>query len=159
MQKVLLGKKQDSLIRYRAVFRRNKMKKIVLGLIAATLSTSANAAAYSGADLLGQCKNFVEIINGTRVDLKQSLDAGLCGGYVLGVQEGFIASSRLSNIASEDVGTAPVAVKYWDVPEDVEAEKIVQIVVKYLEINPEMQQQPAVLSVINALRQTYPAGK
>jgi hypothetical protein len=83
----------------------------------------------------------------------------LCGGYVLGVQDGFLASSELALIASEDQGTPPVSGKYWDIPEDVEDETLVKIVVKYLELNPDMQSKPAILSVINALIQTYPAKK
>ena len=120
----------------------------------AALSSTANA--FSGAELLGQCKDFEEIIKGGETNLKQTLQAGLCGGYVLGVQEGFIASSELSDIISEDLGIKSVERNYWDVPPDVTDEQIVQIVVRYLEINPDMQKQPAVLSVINALRQTYP---
>ena len=130
------------------------MKKFIFAFLVFTASTSANA--FSGADLLSQCKDFVQIIEGGKTDLRHTLQAGLCGGYVLGVQEGFVASSELSFIASEDQGTAPVSGRYWDVPDDVEAEKIVQIVVRYLEINPDMQGKPAVLSVINALIQTYP---
>ena len=130
------------------------MKKLIMLFFAAALSSTANA--FSGAELLGQCKDFEEIIKGGETNLKQTLQAGLCGGYVLGVQEGFIASSELSDIISEDLGIKSVERNYWDVPPDVTDEQIVHIVVRYLEINPEMQKQPAVLSVINALRQTYP---
>jgi aspartate/glutamate racemase len=131
------------------------MNKYTLAFLMAFLPTMASA--FSGADLLSQCKNFVQIIDGGKTDLQHTLQAGLCGGYVLGVQEGFIASSELASIVSEEKGTAPVTGNYWIVPEDVEAENIVRIVVKYLEKNPEMQSKPAVLSVINALIQTYPA--
>jgi len=131
------------------------MKKIILACLIAGLSTTANA--FSGSDLLAQCKNFVQILEGGQPALQETLQAGLCGGYVLGVQEGFIASSELADIASKDKGTPSVAKKYWDIPADVVSEKIVQIVVRYLEKNPDMQNKPAVLSVINALRQTYPA--
>ena len=130
------------------------MKKIIMLCFTAALSSTANA--FSGAELLGQCKNFEEIVEGGETNLKQTLRAGLCGGYVLGVQEGFIASSELSNIISEDLGIKSVERHYWDVPPEVTDEQIVHIVVRYLEINAEMQKQPAVLSVINALRQTYP---
>ena len=131
------------------------MKQLIYALLLAGFSTTVNA--FSGADLLGQCKKFVEIIDGGETDLKHTLQAGLCGGYVLGVQEGFIASSELADIVSQEQGTSPVTKKYWAVPPDVEAEQSVRIVVRYLEINPDMQNKPAVLSVINALRQTYPA--
>ena len=104
------------------------MKKLVYTVLVFAFSTSVNA--FSGADLLSQCRNFIEIIEGGKTDLKHTLDAGLCGGYVHGVQEGFIASSQLSLIASEDQGTAPVSRNYWDVPDGVEAEKIGQIVVR-----------------------------
>ncbi|UCB55458.1 MAG: hypothetical protein JSW45_02710 [Thiotrichales bacterium] len=130
------------------------MTKAVIAVLIACLSSAAHA--FSGADLLGQCKDFVRALDGEKIDLNQSLQAGLCGGYIHGVQEGFTASSELSFIASEDQGTAPVSAKYWDVPEDMEAEKVVKIVVRYLEINPEMQSKPAVLSVISALIQTFP---
>lgn len=130
------------------------MKKFIIVCIAAALSTTANA--FTGAELLGQCKNFEKIIKGGETNLKHTLQAGLCGGYVLGVQEGFIASSELSDIISEDLGIKSVERNYWDVPPDVTDEQIVQIVIRYLELNPDMQKQHAVLSVINALRQTYP---
>ncbi len=130
------------------------MKKTVLALLIFSISASANA--FSGADLLAQCTKFVQIIEGEKTDLQHTLDAGLCGGYVLGVQEGFIASSELTVIASEDKGVEPVTGRYWEVPDGVEAENIVRIVVKYLKINPDMQKKPAVVSVINALIQTYP---
>lgn len=130
------------------------MKNTVLALLIFSISASANA--FSGADLLAQCSKFVEIIEGEKTDLQHTLEAGLCGGYVLGVQEGFIASSELAAIASEDKGLEPVTGRYWEVPAGVEAENIVRIVVKYLKINPDMQKKPAVLSVINALIQTYP---
>ena len=133
------------------------MKKIVLVCFATLISTTANA--FSGADLLSQCRNFVEIIEGGQTDLKHTFQAGLCGGYVLGVQEGFIASSELSDVVSEEMGIKSVETHYWNVPADVEAEKVVEIVVRYLELNPDMHKQPAVLSVINALRQTYPVKK
>lgn len=133
------------------------MKKFILAFL--VLAISPSASAFSGSDLLSQCRKFVEIIEGGKTDLHHSFDAGLCGGYVLGVQEGFIASSELSFIASQDQGIKPVAGVYWDVPDDVEAEKIVKIVVRYLEINPDMLDRLAVLSVINALMQTYPAKK
>jgi len=131
------------------------MKKIILACLFTSLSTTANA--FSGSDLLAQCKNFVQILEGGQPVLQETLQAGLCGGYVLGVQEGFIASSELTDIATKDKGIPSVTKKYWDIPADVVSEKLVQIVVRYLEINPDMQNQPAVLSVINALRQTYPA--
>ena len=130
------------------------MKKTVLALLIFSISASANA--FSGADLLAQCTKFVQIIEGEKTDLQHTLDAGLCGGYVLGVQEGFVASSELTVIASEDKGVEPVTGRYWEVPDGVEAENIVRIVVKYLKINPDMQNKPAVVSVINALIQTYP---
>lgn len=130
------------------------MKKTILALLIACCSTTASA--FSGSDLLKQCKDFMQILDGDKTDLQHTLQAGLCGGYVLGVQEGFIASSELAFIASEDAGMAPVTGKYWEIPAGVEAETIVRIVVKYLEINPDMQTKPAVLSVINALIQTYP---
>lgn len=130
------------------------MKKIILACLLAVLSTSVNA--FNGADLLSQCSNFVDILEGRKPDLQKSLLAGQCGGYVLGVQQGFIASSELAAIASEDKGLEPVTGKYWNIPEDVEPEKIVKIVVRYLEINKDMQSKPAVLSIINALIQTYP---
>jgi hypothetical protein len=130
------------------------MKKTFLVLLFTVFSTTANG--YTGADLLDQCKKFVLIIDGARPELQQTLDAGLCGGYVLGVQDGFLASSELTDIASKEQGITSAAKHYWDIPAETESEKIVKIVVRYLEVNPEMQKEPAVLSVINALRQTYP---
>ena len=132
------------------------MNRIILAVAIACTSTSVSA--FTGSELLSQCKDFVNIIEGGDTDLKRTLQAGLCGGYVHGVQEGFTAASELAFIASEDQGTAPVSGKYWEVPADVEAEKIVKIVVRYLELNPDMHSKPAVLSIINALIQTYPVG-
>jgi hypothetical protein len=134
------------------------MKNTLLTMLIFGLSASASASdnTFSGADLLTQCTKFVQIIEGEKTNLQHTLDAGLCGGYVLGVQEGFIASSELTVIASEDKGLEPVTGRYWDIPADVEAETIVRIVVKYLEINPDMHRKPAVVSVINALIQTHP---
>jgi len=131
------------------------MNKIILAIFVIGFSTTVNA--FSGSELLAQCKNFVQIIEGNQPSLQETLQAGLCGGYVLGVQEGFDASSQLADIASEDKGIKTVTNKYWEVPADVEPENIVRIVVRYLEKNPDMKNKPAVLSVINALRQTYPA--
>ena len=133
------------------------MNKAIFAILVSCLPVTANA--FSGSDLLSQCREFVKILEGENVDLKQTLNAGLCGGYVHGIQEGFDAASELAYLASEDQGTAPVSGKYWNVPDDVQAEQIVKIVVRYLEINSEMQTRPAVLSVINALIQTYPAKK
>ena len=133
------------------------MKQSILALLLTCVTTTAGA--FPGSELLDQCRQFLRILDGEKTDLHQTLNAGLCGGYVLGVQEGFVASSELAFIASEDQGTKPVTGKYWDIPEDVEAETVVRIVVKYLEINPDMQAKPAVLSVLNALIQTYPVGK
>ena len=130
------------------------MKKLIFAVLVLTFSTSASA--LSGADLLSQCQKFLEIIEGGKTDLKHTLQAGLCGGFVLGVQDGFKAASELSRMASEDQGTPPVSGRYWDIPDDEEDETIVKIVVRYLEINPDMGDKPAVLSVINALIQTYP---
>ena len=131
------------------------MKKIILACLITGLSTMANA--FSGSELLAQCKDFVQILDGGKPELQETLQAGLCGGYVLGVQEGFNASSELTDIRAKDKGIPSATTKYWDIPADVVSEKIVQNVVRYLEKNPDMQNQPAVLSVINALRQTYPA--
>jgi hypothetical protein len=130
------------------------MNKIIIVLLIAGFSTTVNA--FSGADLLAQCKHFVGIIDGNRSDSQGILLAGQCGGYVLGVQEGFIASSELADVVSEETGTPKVTKKHWEIPSDVEPESIVRIVVRYLEINPDMHSMPAVLSVLNALRQTYP---
>jgi len=130
------------------------MKKIILAFLITGCSTMANA--YSGSELLSQCKNFLQILEGGQTEKQDTFQAGLCGGYVLGVQEGFIASSELADVVSEVKGTASVTKQYWDIPSDVESEKIVQIVVKYLEINPDMQSKPAVLSILKALTQTYP---
>ena len=134
------------------------MKNIVLAMLLFGVSASASASdvSFSGADLLAQCSKFVQIIEGNKTDLKHTLDAGLCGGYILGVQEGFIASSELAAFASEDKGLEPVTGKFWKIPAEVEAETIVRIVVRYLQINSDMQKKPAVVSVINALIQTYP---
>jgi len=131
------------------------MKKIILVFLIAGFSTTVNA--FPGSELLSQCRNFVQILDGGKTELQAALQAGLCGGYVLGVQEGFIASSELADMVSEGKGTPSVTKQYWVIPPDVESEKIVRIVVRYLEINPDMQSKPAVLSVINALRQTYPS--
>ena len=131
------------------------MKKIIIVLMIAGFSTTVNA--FSGADLLAQCKQFVEIIDGSQPDSQGIFQAGLCGGYVLGVQEGFIASSELADVVSEETGSPIVTKKHWKIPSDVESENLVRIVVRYLEINPDMHNMPAVLSVLNALRQTYPA--
>ena len=133
------------------------MKQIILALLLAGISTTAGA--FTGSELLSQCRFFVQILDREKTDLHQTFQAGMCGGYVLGVQEGFVASTELAYFTTEDRGIAPVTGVYWDVPADVEAETIVKIVVKYLEINPEMQAKPAVLSVINALVQTYPVKK
>jgi hypothetical protein len=130
------------------------MNKIIIVLLIAGFSTTVNA--FSGADLLAQCKHFVGIIDGNRSDSQGILLAGQCGGYVLGVQEGFIASSELADVVSEETGTPKVTKNHWEIPSDVEPESIVRIVVRYLEINPDMHSMPAVLSVLNALRQTYP---
>jgi hypothetical protein len=130
------------------------MKKTFLALLFAAFSTAANG--FTGADLLDQCKDFEQILDGAQPEIKQTLDAGLCGGYVLGVQDGFLASSELTEIVSKERGMTSVAKNYWDIPADTESEKIVKIVIRYLELNPQMQLEPAVLSVINALRQAYP---
>lgn len=130
------------------------MTKRFLALLFALFSSSASA--FNGEDLLSQCTKFVEILEGQKTDLQHTLEAGLCGGYVHGVQEGFIASSELAFIASEDKGLEPVTGKYWNIPDDLAAEEIVKVIVKYLELNPEMQSKPAVVGVINALIQTYP---
>ena len=130
------------------------MTKRSLALLFALFSSSASA--FNGEDLLSQCTKFVEILEGQKTDLQHTLEAGLCGGYVHGVQEGFIASSELAFIASEDKGLEPVTGKYWNIPDDLAAEEIVKVIVKYLELNPEMQSKPAVVGVINALIQTYP---
>lgn len=131
------------------------MNKIIFAFLVTLFSTTVSA--FSGSELLSQCRHFVQIIDGGKAELQSSLQAGLCGGYVLGVQEGFIASSDLADMVSEGRGTPSVTKQYWDIPADLESEKIVRIVVRYLEINADMQNKPAVLSVINALRQTYPA--
>ena len=131
------------------------MKNLILALLITTFSSTAGA--FSGSDLLGQCQKFMQILEGGQTVLQDALQAGLCGGYVLGVQEGFIASSELADMVSEGKGIAKVTKKYWNIPADVESEEIVQTVVRYLQNNTEMQTKPAVLSVINALRQTYPA--
>ena len=130
------------------------MTKRSLALLFALFSSSASA--FNGEDLLSQCTKFVEILEGQKTDLQHTLEAGLCGGYVHGVQEGFIASSELAFIASEDKGLEPVTGRYWNIPDDLAAEEIVKVIVKYLELNPEMQSKPAVVGVINALIQTYP---
>jgi hypothetical protein len=130
------------------------MTKRSLALLFALFSSSASA--FNGEDLLSQCTKFVEILEGQKTDLQHTLEAGLCGGYVHGVQEGFIASSELAFIASEDKGLEPVTGKYWNIPDDLAAEEIVKVIVKYLELNPEMQSKPAVVGVINALIKTYP---
>ena len=130
------------------------MTKRSLALLFALFSSSASA--FNGEDLLSQCTKFVEILEGQKTDLQHTLEAGLCGGYVHGVQEGFIASSELAFIASEDKGLEPVTGRYWNIPDDLAAEEIVKVIVKYLELNPEMQSKPAVVGVINALIKTYP---
>jgi hypothetical protein len=130
------------------------MKKIFLAAILLAFSTTANA--FTGADLLAQCNKFVQILDGGKPELQQTLEAGLCGGYVLGVQDGFLASSELTDIVSKEEGIKSVARNYWSIPEETESETVVKIVVRYLELHPEMHTEPAVLSVINALRQTYP---
>ena len=133
------------------------MTKIPYILLIAFLSTTVNA--LTGEELFNQCNNFIRIMEGEKTDLHGTFDAGTCGGYVLGVREGFNASTELWYIASEDQGVAPVSGKYWDIPDDVSAEAIVKIVFRYLELNPDMRSRPAVLSVINALIQTYPVKK
>ena len=130
------------------------MKIIFLAFLITSCSTTAYA--YSGSDLLSQCRNFLQILEGGQTEKQVAFQAGLCGGYVLGVQQGFVASSELADVVSEDKGTTKVTKQYWDIPPDVESEKIVEIVVRYLELNPDMQKKPAVLSILNALTQTYP---
>ncbi len=131
------------------------MKKIILAFLITGFSTTANA--FSGAELLTECKKFLQILEGSQSEMQDTFQAGLCGGYVLGVQEGFIASSELADVVSEGQGTAAVTKKYWDIPSTVEQEEVVKVIVKYLEINTDMQNKPAVLSVLNAIRQTFPS--
>ncbi len=131
------------------------MKKIILAFLITGFSTTANA--FSGAELLTECKKFLQILEGSQSEMQDTFQAGLCGGYVLGVQEGFIASSELADVVSEGQGTAAVTKIYWDIPSTVEQEEVVKVIVKYLEINTDMQNKPAVLSVLNAIRQTFPS--
>jgi len=93
------------------------MIKIILVLLVTGFSTTVNA--FSGSELLSQCRNFVQILDGDPAKLKVALQAGLCGGYVLGVREGFIASSELADMVSEGKGTPSVTKQYWDIPPDV----------------------------------------
>lgn len=131
------------------------MKKIILAFLITGFSTTANA--FSGAELLSECKKFLQILEGSQSEMQDTFQAGLCGGYVLGVQEGFIASSELADVVSEDKGTTSVTKKYWEIPSTVEQEEVVKIIVRYLEINTDMQNKPAVLSVLNAIRQAFPS--
>lgn len=131
------------------------MKKIILAFLITGFSTTANA--FSGAELLSECKKFLQILEGSQSEMQDTFQAGLCGGYVLGVQEGFIASSELADVVSEDKGTTSVTKKYWEIPSTVEQEEVVKIIVRYLEINTDMQNKPAVLSVLNAIKQTFPS--
>lgn len=133
------------------------MNKFLYIFLLFFVSSSVNA--FSGEELFNQCRDFIKIMEGEKVDLHHTFDAGMCGGYILGVREGFNGSTELWFIASEDQGVAPVSGKYWDVPDDVAPESIVKIVFRYLELNQDMRSRPAVLSVINALIQTYPAKK
>ena len=131
------------------------MKKIILAFLITGFSATANA--LSGSELLAECKKFLQILEGSQSNMQDTFQAGVCGGYVLGVQEGFIASSELADVVSKDQGTAKVTKNYWDIPSAVEQEEVVKIIVKYLEINTNMHDKPAVLSVLNAIRQTFPS--
>ncbi len=133
------------------------MNRFLYILLISLVSTSVQA--LTGEELFNQCRDFIQILEGEKIDMHRTFEAGMCGGYILGVQEGFNASSELWLIASEDQGVTPVSGKYWDVPDDVAPENIVKIVFRYLELNPDMRSRPAVLSVINALIQTYPVKK
>ena len=72
------------------------MKKIFLAFLITGCSTTAYA--YSGSELLSQCRNFLQILEGGKTEKQVAFQAGLCGGYVLGVQQGFVASTELADV-------------------------------------------------------------
>ncbi|PMZ76949.1 Rap1a/Tai family immunity protein [Pseudomonas sp. FW305-70] len=126
------------------------MKALLMAVaVVGMLGSGAVIAAtprYDGNELLGQCQQYIRAADG-EASFNQ-VDAGVCAGYVQGVEStvGFY-SDDLANDAK------------FCVPNGVTNGQLVRIVVKYLKDNPKQLNLTRTGLVWSALKDAYPCNK
>lgn len=106
-------------------------------------AVSAADPKYDGNELLGQCQQFIKAAD-SEVNFNR-VDAGVCGGFVQGVNSTvFFLSGDLENDAK------------FCTPDGVTNGQLVRIVVKYLKDNPKLLNNSRAGLVWFALKDAYP---
>lgn len=104
-----------------------------------------------GNDFLRECTEALRFIDGDRtLTAGESEYSTHCMGYLLGFYEGYEAKAAADKVQ----GDAPH--REVCLPENLAADQMVRVVVKYLREHPERLQQPANLLVVQSFYATFP---
>ncbi|EKT4466791.1 hypothetical protein QEL93_002193 [Pseudomonas putida] len=113
---------------------------IALAGVVAGSSCTANAAEQDGNELLSNCKQFISDDRGFN-----AFQAGECTGLIRGVSNTVYFYSEV--LKSDDK---------FCVPDGVKNGQLARIVVKYLEDNPKILNDPDIALIWKALMDAYP---
>jgi hypothetical protein len=115
----------------------------LIGLLSANLHTTVRGAGtQDSVSLLHGCQAAVNVMDGgTLEEDLQYQEASWCVGYLAGIQN-LNAINEQPHFCDPDTGTS--------------SEQTIRIVAKYLQDHPEELHEPAVSSVLRALRAAFP---
>ena len=119
------------------------MRAIVLGVGFIVCASAFAQAEEDSRMLLQACRAAVKQMDGAKVFAQEVSDAGFCGGYTIGFNEGLrIAVERTK-------------VKYC-LPGGLTGEQTVRVVEKYLRENPQELHKPMRINALAAFSKAFP---
>ena len=121
------------------------MKRILLSLLLLNISLPVYAGYVNGNKLLNDCREALTLDDGREVTKKEIAKSGICIGYIMAVND------------DHDIHVAwgTMEEKYC-VPDSAAPDELINIVVKYMEANPEQLHSSAAGLVNNSLYVAFP---
>jgi hypothetical protein len=119
------------------------MRAIILSIVFLVSASAFAQEGYDSKKLFQSCRAAVKQMDGEKVSAEEISDAGVCAGYIMGLNEGIQMAANHTNV------------KYC-LPSGVVGEQIVRIVEKYLRDNPQELHKSSRTNVNAALKKAFP---
>lgn len=119
------------------------MRAIVFGIVFLVCASAFAQEAWDSRSLFQACCAAVKQADGEKISAQEESDAGFCGGYLIGLNEGLrIAVERTK-------------VNYC-LPGGLTGEQMVRVIEKYLRENPQELHKPMRTNAIAAFAKAFP---
>jgi hypothetical protein len=119
------------------------MRAIVLSIVFLLCASAFAQEKLDSRSLFQACRAAVKQADGEKVSAQEASDAGFCGGYIIGLNEGLRSAVERTKV------------KYC-LPSGLTGEQIVRVVEKYLRENPQELHKPMRTNAIAAFAKAFP---